>query len=504
MKKAIVWTLTILMVLSLFGGCTGELPVPDADAAPEATVDPASDAQSEEDEIEYDTGDIVPSEWETAEEPALNEETLAVFQKAFGFMLGASYEPLLYLGKQVITGTVHTYLARSKIIYPGERETYTLVFLYEERDGEVRIIDICRSAVQTHMDDPSEGYEPADDPVLTKELEAGFREAISEIVGVEYTPVALCSTKVASGLSFVIIAEATPVVPNAETGYAFVTLDMTAQGKFTLGSIEEFEAEQTPPSEPEPEETPEPTPAPTTEPTAAPSPTDTPKPTDTPTPKPTEAPTPKPTDAPTPEPTEAPTPKPEPTPLPTEEAPGAWVKPKSPAIGSSLKKLFQKISDSTIGVKYTPVAYIGSQQVNGTNHAFLCETSIAAPDSQNLYAIVCLYEDRSKNVTITDVLMSGVRTYTDSPMGGWTRVDDPAVSKDLASLLKSALKSLLGASYSPVALLSTQSGSGTNYCIFCESGSVTADPHAGYAFVYLFVDESGSARIGDIIGFDGN
>ena len=99
MKKAIVWTLTILMVLSLFGGCTGELPVPDADAAPEATVDPASDAQSEEDEIEYDTGDIVPSEWETAEEPALNEETLAVFQKAFGFMLGASYEPLLYLGK---------------------------------------------------------------------------------------------------------------------------------------------------------------------------------------------------------------------------------------------------------------------------------------------------------------------------------------------------------------------------------------------------------------------
>ena len=115
-----------------------------------------------------------------------------------------------------------------------------------------------------------------------------------------------------------------------------------------------------------------------------------------------------------------------------------------------------------------------------------------------------LYEDRSKNVTITDVIMSGVRTYTDQPMGGWKRVDDPTVPKDLSSLLKNALKSRLGASYSPVALLSTQSGAGTNYCIFCESGSVTADPRAGYAFVYLFVDESGNARIGDIVGFDGN
>ena len=203
---------------------------------------------------------------------------------------------------------------------------------------------------------------------------------------------------------------------------------------------------------------------------------------------------------PTPEPTEEPTP----TPIPTEEAPGAWTKPKSPEVTSKLQKLFKKISDTTVGATYTPVAYIGSQQVNGTNYAFLCETSIAAPDSQDLYAIVLLYEDRDKNVTITDVIMSGVRTYTDMAMGGWNRAELPTVTKELSQKRKSALSEYFGASYAPVALLSTQSVSGMQYCIFCESGTITADPQAGYAFVYLYEDADGAAHISSILDFKGN
>ena len=73
-------------------------------------------------------------------------------------------------------------------------------------------------------------------------------------------------------------------------------------------------------------------------------------------------------------------------------------------------KSSSKISGSTLGANYTPVVYIGSQQVNGTNHAFLCEASLTAPDSMDTYAIVVLYEDFDHNVSISDIFMSGVRT----------------------------------------------------------------------------------------------
>ncbi|MBQ1727640.1 MAG: hypothetical protein II039_09670 [Treponema sp.] len=142
--------------------------------------------------------------------------------------------------------------------------------------------------------------------------------------------------------------------------------------------------------------------------------------------------------------------------------------------------------------------------MNGTNYAFLCETSIAAPDSQDLYAIVCLYEDSDKNVRITDVNLSEIRTYTDAAMGGWTRAKDPTVTKELKNMFNDALSGILGANYSPVALLSTQSGSGTNYCFFCESGKITGEPNASYAFVYIYRNADGEVSLSDILNFIGN
>ena len=230
MKKTTAWMIAILLILSLFTACTGNDPAPvgpDAQPTAEAAVTPAPEAPEEDD----DTIIVVdPSEWETAESPALTEETLALFYKGFAGLLGVNYVPVAYLGKQVVAGTVHTFLTRATVVYPGARETFALVFLYEERSGDVRIIDISRSEILTGMD--TDGFEQADDPVLTEELQKGFNEAVSTLVGVDYTPVALCATKVSPELSFIIIAESTPVTAEPETGYSFVWLDMSVQGQY--------------------------------------------------------------------------------------------------------------------------------------------------------------------------------------------------------------------------------------------------------------------------------
>ena len=522
MRKMMVLLLAGVMAVSLLAGCRKSTPEPEVPSGSEASEQSEIPSETPEDEG-----------WETADSPTLDEEKMDIFNKGFGGLLGVNYVPLAYLGHQVVAGTVHTFLTRATVVVPGAKETYALVYLYEEKSGKVRIIDILRSALETGMDTGE--WAPAEDPALTEELEKGFNEAAEGLVGVGYTPVALAAEKTTPGLEFILIAESTSVTSDEDAGYAFVYLTRENSGKFTITDIKDFEVEMEVPGEPEP--TPEPTaeptptetptPTPTETPTPTPTETPTPTPTETPTPTPTEAPTPTPTETPTPTPTEAPTPTPtaeptpeptaeptpepteEPTPAPTEppapiqpdEGAGVWKKAESPKITKEVQDLFDKVSSSIIGVRYNPVAFIGSQSVSGTNYAVLCETSMAAPGSQDLYSIVILYEDTAGKVTVTDVIMSQVNTYTDLPMGGWKTADDPVLTEELKAAFAGAIQTMLGADYAPEALVSSQSASGMHYCIFAEAGKITADPEAEYAFVYLHINEEGTPEITDIVSF---
>ena len=727
MRKLTLWMLSIIMIVSLFMSCTAPVP---GSADPKATTAPIPDTV----EPEATTASIpviVPEPADPTEKPqdennegpdmpALSDESLRLFSRATSSLLGAEYIPVAYLERQNMSGTVHTFLAREKAVAPEAKETFALVYLYEENDGEVQIIDITRTDIETGMDEADSEYEQAEDPVLSAELKKGCEDALREI-GSDLIPVALCGTKVASGLEFLIIARSVPAGSNTETKYSFIYLSRSNGGRFSIRNTVNLEIAADLPEESEdpsaapvtPEPTPEPTPSPTAtpapEPTATPTPTPlpmpvlisatnetdgvqikwqkvsgavlyrvfrkegnggwkgigdtvdtiftdktsksgttytytvrclsldgksyassfdsagvtttyisapvltsatstadgilvkwqkvtgaskyrvfrkegngswkkvgdtsgasytdkavksgvtytytvrcmtadgsdfasasdprgitvthtvlptptptkspTPKPTKTPTPKPTKTPTPKPTKTPTPKPTKTPTPKPTktttpkptktptpkptktPTPKPTKtpKPAGAWKKPSSPKITSKITNLFKKIT--TLGVTYTPVVFIASQQVNGTNYAILCETASLSGGSKSVYSLVILYEDSKGNVTITDVISSDVKTNTDIAMGGWTRTKDPTVSSKMSSKLSEALKKRLGVSYSPVALLSTQSVSGTNYCFFCEEGKITADPKAEYAFVYLHEDTDGTVSITEITDF---
>ena len=727
MRKLTLWMLSILMTASLFLSCTEPLPdddntEPAAEPIPVIVPDPVNPtekpAASTEEPASEDTSE--------ADIPVLSEKALGLFSKATGSLLGAEYIPVAYLDRQSMSGTIHTFLARETAVAPEAKETFALLYIYEETDGDIRIIDICRTGIETEMDDTGAAYEQAEDPTLSSELQKGCEDALLEIGAPNLIPIALCGTKIASGLEFLIIARSASSSTNGETGYTFLYLNRSNGGRFSIRNMIDLEnaadlpeESETPTAVPEtPAPTPSPSPDPTEVPTATPLPmpvlvsatnevdgvkikwekvkgavlykvfrkeargswaglgntadteftdktpksgttyiytvrclsldgksyassfdsagvtttyiaapvltsatstsdgvlvkwqkvtgaelyrvfrkegngswkkagdttstsftdktvksgvtytytvrcmsadgksfagasdprgitvthsvlptptptktptpkptatpvptktptpkptktptpkptkTPTPKPTKTPTPKPTKTPTPKPTKTPTPKPTKTPTPKPTKTPTPKPTATpkaGAWKKPSSPKVTSKITKLFKSVT--TLGVSYTPVAFIASQQVSGTNYAVLCEAVSSSSGSQSVYSLVILYENNSGKASISDVITSNVRTYTDVPMGGWKKADDPTVSSKLSSKLSQALKGRLGASYSPVALLSTQTASGTNYCIFCEEGKVTADPKAEYAFVYLHEDADGTVSITDITDF---
>ena len=82
---------------------------------------------------------------------------------------------------------------------------------------------------------------------------------------------------------------------------------------------------------------------------------------------------------------------------------GGWQAAEDPAVTEELQAIFDKGLEGLVGVNYVPVAYLGSQVVAGTNHAFLCQGTVVAPDAVPAWKIVYLYQDLEGNVSVLDI-----------------------------------------------------------------------------------------------------
>ncbi len=84
---------------------------------------------------------------------------------------------------------------------------------------------------------------------------------------------------------------------------------------------------------------------------------------------------------------------------------GGWTPSADPSITDDLKTIFEKGTETLTGAVAVPVAYLGSQVVAGTNHAFLCWTASAYSgiETEPAYVIVYLYEDLQGNVSILNI-----------------------------------------------------------------------------------------------------
>ena len=84
---------------------------------------------------------------------------------------------------------------------------------------------------------------------------------------------------------------------------------------------------------------------------------------------------------------------------------GGWKAADDPTISSDIEQMLSKALDSyqtgRTNLTYTPVAYLGSQVVAGTNHAILCQ----AKDNNGgcAWVIVYLYQDLKGNVSVMNI-----------------------------------------------------------------------------------------------------
>ena len=175
------------------------------------------------------------------------------------------------------------------------------------------------------------------------------------------------------------------------------------------------------------------------------------------------------------------------------------------------KAAFDNAVSGLLGVRYTPVAYLGSQVVAGANYRFLCtyETVTAQPETG--LAVLTVYADLTGGASLTDVVRFTVPEVLGSELvfpaagmaGGWTYAEasEAVLDGKTQADFDKAVSALTGVGYTPVALLGTQVVAGTNYAVLCKAVQVTAQPATALAVVTVYADLNGGAAVTGISAF---
>lgn len=167
--------------------------------------------------------------WTAAEDTALTDDQRSLFEKALEGLAGVGYEPVAYLGSQVVAGLNHCFLCKATVVYPGAEPTYKLVYIYEDLDGNASLTDVVDL-----LGDGSEvlpgGWSIAEDAAMSEDVQAAFDKAMESLLGVDYEPVAVLGSQVVAGMNYKILCKATVVSPEAKTGYALVTIYSALDG----------------------------------------------------------------------------------------------------------------------------------------------------------------------------------------------------------------------------------------------------------------------------------
>lgn len=89
-------------------------------------------------------------------------------------------------------------------------------------------------------------------------------------------------------------------------------------------------------------------------------------------------------------------------------------------------------------------------------------------------------------------------------MGGWEipAAEANPLTEEAQAAFDKAMEKLVGADYTPVALLATQLVAGTNYCILCQTTPVVPNAKLHWTLVYIYADLQGNAEIMNVYDLD--
>lgn len=120
-----------------------------------------------------------------------------------------------------------------------------------------------------------------------------------------------------------------------------------------------------------------------------------------------------------------------------------------------------KLSETLVGAEYDPIAYLGSQQVNGLNHAVLAEqTVVTGRDFKNIVMLIFNEKPNEREATLVSIdrIVEGGDALGGTQINATTVIPEEAMNE-----WRTAFEGFIGSDVIPFALLATQVVKGTNF-----------------------------------------
>ena len=138
-------------------------------------------------------------------------------------LIGAEYEPIAYLGSQVVNGINHAVLAK-QILTTGRDTTNVVVIIFNEKPNamEATLVSIDR-VIEGGASFGGIRIDPQVE--IPADAQVAWNEAFDAWVGAKIEPIALLGTQVVKGTNFIFAATSTPVYPDAKPTACIVTIN---------------------------------------------------------------------------------------------------------------------------------------------------------------------------------------------------------------------------------------------------------------------------------------
>ncbi len=192
-------------------------------------------------------GDVITGGITDAASPVVPDEVKTVFDKAAATLTGVGYEPVAYLGSQVVAGTNHFLLCKATPTTADPKATYVIVTLFEGLNGEAEITDVANSDIEAPAPTDSEnpiagGYTEPETPEVTPEAQKALTKALEGLDGAQYEAKALLGTQIVSGTNYMLLCKITPVTANPQPHYSIVTVYEDLEGNASISDTHDFNA----------------------------------------------------------------------------------------------------------------------------------------------------------------------------------------------------------------------------------------------------------------------
>ncbi|MBQ9010297.1 MAG: hypothetical protein IJ088_13365 [Clostridia bacterium] len=141
-----------------------------------------------------------------------------------------------------------------------------------------------------------------------------------------------------------------------------------------------------------------------------------------------------------------------------------------------------ELGDRMLGTEYRAISYLGSQEVNGTNHAVLAEqTVLTGRDTRNV--VILIFNEKPNEMTATLV---GIERVVEGgmPLGGTNIEILTDLPEAVRNVWAAAFDGFVGSEVTPIALLATRPANGYLY-IFAAIVTPIAPNAEQYAAIVI-------------------